>query len=66
MCDKIIWLKQKSTTFFIDTRMNFGIEKCNIQSISRAAQYLTIYITENNEIISSADKGEVYKYLRYK
>ncbi|XP_052748311.1 uncharacterized protein LOC128200110 [Galleria mellonella] len=51
--------------FTNDIKMEFGLEKCKINSIRAGSQHPYNYTLESGEQITSLSEQEVYKYLGY-
>ncbi|XP_075971947.1 uncharacterized protein LOC142973811 [Anticarsia gemmatalis] len=51
--------------FTNDVKMEFGIDKCKVNSIMAGHNYQHQYTLDSGDIIDSLDEGDSYKYLGY-
>ena len=58
-------LANTTESFSKDINMDFGIDKCKINSIKNGHSYRHDYQLDSGDIITSLDQSETYKYLGY-
>ena len=49
----------------LDIGMNFGIDKCKTQIITKSTRQNFEYTTSEEKLIQCLKKGEIYKYLGF-